>query len=57
MPSTSKKQEAFMRAAAHNKVFAKKAGIEQSVAKEFAAADEAKKKPNSSKLYKNVKKD
>lgn len=28
-----------MRAAAHNKAFAKKAGVPQSVAKEFVAAD------------------
>ena len=32
-----------MRAAAHNPAFAKKVGINQSVAKEFAAADERKK--------------
>lgn len=44
MPSVSKKQEKFMRAAAHNPALAKKAGVPQSVAKEFAAADEAKKK-------------
>lgn len=42
MPSKSKKQAKFMRAAAHNKGFAKKAGIPQSVAKDFAAADKAK---------------
>ncbi len=39
MPSVSKKQAAFMRAAAHNKKFAEKARIEQSVAKEFVDAD------------------
>lgn len=39
MPSKSKKQRKFMRAAAHNPKFAKKAGIKQSVAKEYAAAD------------------
>jgi hypothetical protein len=43
MPSVSKKQERFMAAAAHNKEFAKKAGISQKVAKEFNAADQAKK--------------
>lgn len=45
MPSKSKKQERFMQAAAHNPEFAKKAGIPQSVAKEYAAADERKKVP------------
>lgn len=39
MPSKSAKQARTMRAAAHNKGFAKKMGIPQSVAKEFAAAD------------------
>ncbi len=39
MPSTSPKQAKFMRAAAHNMGFAKKAGIKQSVAKEFVQAD------------------
>lgn len=41
MPSKSKKQHAFMQAAAHNKKFAKKAGIPQKVAREFVAADTA----------------
>ena len=45
MPSKSKKQEKFMRAAAHNKKFAKEAGISQEVAKEFNEADKRKKKP------------
>jgi hypothetical protein len=39
MPSKSKKQEKTMRAAAHDKGFAKKLGIPQKVAKEFAKAD------------------
>jgi len=43
MPSVSAKQEKFMRAAAHNKNFALKAGIKQSVAKEFASEDKKKK--------------
>lgn len=43
MPSKSKKQAKFMAAAAHNPKFAKKAGIKQSVAKEFNAADSKKK--------------
>lgn len=39
MPSVSDKQARFMRAAAHDAKFAKAAGIPQSVAKEYAAAD------------------
>lgn len=39
MPSMSEKQRRFMAAAAHNAKFARKAGIPQSVAKEFNAAD------------------
>ena len=41
MPSTSKKQHNFMEAVAHNASFAKKAGVPQSVGKDFAAADKA----------------
>ncbi len=44
MPSKSPKQARTMRAAAHNKEFAKKIGIPQKVAKEFVAADKRKKK-------------
>lgn len=54
MPSKSEKQKKFMRAAAHNPEFAEKAGIKQSVAKEFEDADEAKakkKKPLSKMMY------
>ena len=43
-PSKSKKQAKLMRAAAHNKAIADKAGIPQSVAREFVKADKAKKK-------------
>lgn len=39
MPSVSEKQRRFMAAAAHNAAFAKEAGIPQSVAQEFHAAD------------------
>lgn len=42
MPSTSEKQKKFMQAAAHNPDFAKKAGIPQSVAKDFVEADKRK---------------
>lgn len=43
MPSKSPKQARTMRAAAHNKGFAKKLGIPQKVAKEFVAADKSAK--------------
>lgn len=43
MPSKSKSQRNFMAAAAHNPAFAKKAGIPESVAKEFNSADKGKK--------------
>jgi len=42
MPSTSKKQRNFMAAVAHNPAFAKKAGVPQSVGKEFNNADKGK---------------
>jgi len=43
MPSTSKKQHNFMAAVANNPAFAKKAGVPQSVGKEFNDADKGKK--------------
>lgn len=43
MPSTSDKQRRFMAAAAHDPEIAKRAGIPQSVAKEFNQADKSKK--------------
>jgi hypothetical protein len=43
MPSTSKKQHNFMAAVANNPTFAKKAGVPQSVGKEFSAADKGRK--------------
>ena len=43
MPSTSKKQADFMRAVAHSPEFAKKAGVPQSVGKEFSNADKGRK--------------
>ena len=42
MPSTSKKQHNFMAAIAHSPEFAKKAGVPQSVGKDFTAADKGK---------------
>ena len=43
MPSKSKAQHKLMQAVAHNKAFAKKVGIPQSVGKDFAEADKGKK--------------
>ena len=43
MPSVSKKQHNFMAAVAKNPAFAKKAGVPQSVGKEFLTADKGKK--------------
>ena len=42
MPSTSKAQHNFMEAIAHNPSFARKAGVPQSVGKDFSAADKGK---------------
>jgi hypothetical protein len=42
MPSTSAKQEKFMRAVANSPKFAKKVGVPQSVGKEFEMKDEGK---------------
>lgn len=50
MPSSSEKQAKFMNAVAHDKDFAKKAGVPQDVGKEFHNAD--KKKSRLQKLYK-----
>lgn len=52
MPSVSEKQKRFMAAAAHNPEFASKAGIKQSVAKEFNEADQAKKRSKIKTRYK-----
>ncbi len=43
MPSTSKKQHNFMAAVANNPAFAKKAGVPQSVGKDFTTADKGRK--------------
>ena len=43
MPSKSKAQHKLMTAVAHNKAFAKKVGIPQSVGKDFMEADKGKK--------------
>lgn len=53
MPTVSKKQHNLMEAVAHDPEMAAKAGIPQSVGKEFAAADQAqgKTKQNRKPLY------
>ena len=43
MPSVSKKQHNFMAAVAHSPEFAKKAGVPQSVGKDFSTADKGRK--------------
>lgn len=43
MPSHSDKQRRFMAAAAHDKAFAERVGIPQSVARDFNQADKGKK--------------
>jgi hypothetical protein len=43
MPSSSKSQHKFMAAIAHSPSFAKKAGVPQSVGKDFTAADKGRK--------------
>jgi hypothetical protein len=51
MPATSAKQERFMQAVAHNPAFAKKAGVPQSVGKEFTKGP---KKFAAGGLYANI---
>jgi hypothetical protein len=53
MPSKSSSQHNLMQAVAHNPAFAKKTGIPQKVAKEFAKADEGKKFKGGG-LYANI---
>jgi hypothetical protein len=55
MPSSSEKQHNFMEAIAHNRKFAKKAGVPQEVGKDFAAADKDKKASKHERMYKKAK--
>jgi hypothetical protein len=55
MPSTSKKQADFMRAVAHSPAFAKKAGVPQSVGKEFSNADKSRKFAKGGDMKANMK--
>jgi len=43
MPSSSAKQHKFMEAIAHNKAFAKKVGVPQTVGQDFSNADKGRK--------------
>jgi hypothetical protein len=52
MPSSSPKQARFMAAVAHNPKFAKKAGVPQSVGKEFNNADQRKKTAHALRSHK-----
>ena len=56
MPSTSKAQRRFMQAAAHDPAFAKKAGIDPKVAKDFNEADKGSTKKLPSRAQKRYKK-
>lgn len=49
MPPVSEAQRRLMQAAAHDPKVAKKTGVKQSVAKEFAAADKGGKLPEKKK--------
>lgn len=51
MPSKTPSQKRFMAAVAHDKDFAKKTGVPQTVGKEFNKAD--KKKSKTDRLYKD----
>ena len=54
MPAVSKKQEKFMQAVAHNKGFAKKVGVPQSVGREFTKKEGGEMKESKSMMKKEV---
>jgi hypothetical protein len=54
MPAKSAKQERFMQAVAHNPAFAKKAGVPQSVGKEFTKAEGGEMKESKAMVGKEV---
>lgn len=54
MPAVSKKQEKFMQAVAHNKAFAKKAGVPQSVGREFTKKEGGEMKESKTMMKKEV---
>ncbi len=55
MPAVSKKQERFMQAVAHNPKFAKKAGVPQSVGREFTKAGGGEMKEPKGMMKKEIK--
>ena len=56
MPSKTPKQRRFMAAVAHSPEFAAKAGVPQSVGREFFNADQRKKRINAvKKAFRRVK--
>jgi hypothetical protein len=57
MPSSSKKQHNFMEAIAHSPSFAKKAGVPQSVGKDFASADKGRKFSKGGDMKSDMKED
>ena len=54
MPAKSAKQERFMQAVAHNKAFAKKVGVPQSVGREFTKKEGGPVKESKSMMKKEV---
>ena len=54
MPAKSAKQEKFMQAVAHNPKFAKKAGVPQSVGREFTKAGGGEMKESKAMMKKEV---
>lgn len=54
MPSVSQAQHRFFNAAKHNPAFAKKAGVKQSVARDFIAGDKARGKKAIDRLPQRV---
>ena len=54
MPSVSAKQERFMQAVAHNKAFAKKVGVPQSVGREFTKKEGGTVKESKAMMKKEV---
>ena len=54
MPAKTEKQERFMQAVAHNKSFAKKVGVPQSVGREFTKAGGGEMKESKAMMKKEV---
>lgn len=54
MPAVSEKQKRFMQAVAHNKSFAKKVGVPQSVGREFSKAKGGEMKESKGMMKKEV---